>query len=183
MLNKKIHVVIAMTMFSASAFAATQGTLGATSTATYVNAFGVATAPQVQVLNVKDATVLPTTGNVIENGTPRKGIEDQFCVVNTEGGAVLLTFSGAEGASDHWQARAVDDTVYEYYLNVGPAGGSAQRISSALGNTLVVPAGQTVRNESNCALGNVKKIAAEGEAPPPVGKIFASTITIVATPQ
>lgn len=84
----KTHRILAALIGIAcsSAFAAQQGTLGATSTGSFTNTFNATGLRQVQVLGLFDATVSIDSGMInaftSSPGTPVQGVADNFCVVD-----------------------------------------------------------------------------------------------------
>ncbi|QHI97244.1 hypothetical protein GT347_04170 [Xylophilus rhododendri] len=164
-----------------AASAATQGTLGSTSTGSYANNFGVATPRQVQILQLVDAFVTSSSPLVPEaGGVQRKGVIDSFCVVDTTGGAVHLAFSGLQ-SSPFWVATAADGQTFPYLLNVSLIDGPWARLEFA-GISFDVPAGRTVTSAAACGIGNVRKMATLGDAPLDEVHVYESVITIVASP-
>lgn len=168
----------------AGAFAASQGLIGASSTATYSNTIGESSQRQIQILNLSDTIVTPSSGRVQEaNGlNTRIGVIDRFCVVDTAGGTVKLTFTGPQNASAQWVARSVAGTDYIYVINAGIANGPMTRLSGAAAS-ITVPSNRTVTNPSACSTGNMQKLAAEGDAAPTAGTTYVALMTVVASPN
>lgn len=165
--------------------AATQGTLGASSTGTFTNTF-IGAPRQVQVLGLKDATMTINSGNVrnafLANGP---GVEDQFCVVDTSGGAVKLTVTGSNphGTNDQFTAKssAGESLIYyqSFYTDSGPIAGRA------LGTTgFTVPGTVVKTSAAQCGDGNVTKsiVPADISGWPATGRSYTETVTVVATP-
>ncbi|WP_439520509.1 hypothetical protein [Hydrogenophaga sp.] len=178
-------------------YAATQGTLGATSTGTFTNTFNGTGVRQVQILGLQDAVVTPDTGQfspVTQHGSNVYwGVADQFCVVDTYGGAVNLTVSGDEyGGLDGQSlvARAANGSLlgyklaFEYIADVAVYG-----VFDQVDDTLTIPAG--AGDPSLCAAGNMRKAIfatdiddvsiADGPLPAN-GNVYFSTVTVTATP-
>jgi len=181
---KLIHrlAVVAVSLAGVGAFAATQGTLGTTSTGTYTNTFGAAVLRQVQILNVSDALITPDSGEVLEyyDAYKRIGVVDRFCVVDTTGGAVTLTFTGNYDDTA-WIATAADGKTFRYYVNTGVTGEPMQRVSTGA-RAYTVPSGKTVTSAAACGAGNMQKLAARGDIAPIAGTSYVSLVTMVATP-
>ncbi len=186
-MSKLKLATLALALVAGAASAATQGTLGATSTGTFVNTFG-AGARQVQILNLSDATVTPVSGNITwVNGDLVKGVQDKFCVVDTAAGAVLLKFVSSNGMGPLSHIRVAKTAAgvalpTAYTLGVGTA---KLTVSAALHTTgFVVPAGTTVSAAANCGAGNVMKgITPDGgKVLPASSEIYTDTVTVTATP-
>ena len=173
-----------------AAFAATDGTLGATSSGSFVNTFGTL-ARQVRVLGLSDAAMTPSSGPVTHvGGLSQPGVQDSFCVVDTSGGAVNLTFSSGSGmktsAGAHVReardaANATMSSGYVLAVGVG-VGVSAFTALETTGFT--VPAASVVNSDTLCAGGNVNKqiVLPGGGALPSGGAIYTDTVTVLATP-
>lgn len=176
---------LALAAVSGIAAAATQGTLGSTSTGSFTNTFN-STPRQVQVLGLSDAAMNPNSANVDSAWGSFPGATDKFCVVDTGGGAVKLTFTGAHGVGSNpsmWKSVAADGSVLEYAFSVGqPNVGWAQSNLDTTGIT--VTAGGAATSASGCGAGNmIKSMILNGGASLPVGtKVFTDTMTVVATP-
>jgi hypothetical protein len=176
---------LALTVVSSVAGAATQGTLGATSTGTFTNTFTGA-ARQVQVLDLKDALMTPDSG-VVSNAvvTAGKGVTDRFCVVDTHGGAVKLTLSGNHGkasVSAYYAKSAAGDTIsFNQSLMIENGARSATNLESS---GFTVPAANTVMSASACGAGNVMKSINLPNGLPVVPGSAPSTavMTLLATP-
>lgn len=182
------------------AHAATQGTLGATSQGSFTNTFNGTTTPQVQILGLSDGTVTPSTGLVAQyEGAADPGMTygtaDQFCVVNTGGGAVSLSVMADRYGGDNQLpvATAAGGSRLEYALLMHLVNdASTNRGFDALLTTWTVPAGATVSSAAACGAGNVRKAlfhyALDGEAIkgaplPATGQIHVGTVTLTATPE
>lgn len=176
---------LALTVVSSIAGAATQGTLGATSTGTFTNTFTGA-ARQVQVLDLKDALMTPDAGIVSTAVvTLGKGVTDKFCVVDTHGGAVKLTVSSSNGKSSvsaFFAKSATGETIsFNQSLMIENGARSATNLDTT---GFTVPAANTVMSASACGSGNVSKsINLLNGAPVVTGSgTFTAVMTIVATP-
>ncbi|WP_153013065.1 hypothetical protein [Pseudacidovorax intermedius] len=180
---------LALAAVSGIAAAATQGTLGATSTGSFTNTFN-SNPRQVQVLGLQDALVTPNSGNAYTKYGFLPGAQDQYCVVDTGGGSVKLTFTSANGkgsssAGNGLLAKAADGSTLEYVLSTGVQGDANSVVDTSLDTTgLTVPAASTVTAASSCGAGALmKSIVVQGGAALPVGtKIYTDTVTVVATP-
>lgn len=177
---------LALMVVAGTAGAATQGTLGATSTGTFTNSFNSNPA-QVQVLNLKDSVMSPTSGNVtFPAGNSIPGVQDNFCVVSTSGGAVNLVFTSTNFVSDPYRT-ALDaggtPLPNGYIMSVG-TGGSVQAYTGLGTAGFTVPAGVTVTAATACGTGNVTKqiVIAGGSALPAGTAVYTDTVTVVATP-
>lgn len=182
-------------MFS-GAFAATQGTLGATSQGSFTNTFNGTVAPQVQILGLSDATVTPSIGQVqIYEGTPsgNYGVADYFCVVNTTGGAVTMSVSSDRYSAGSLAAVAAGGSELQYAMVMHVAGDvSISREFNANWTDWTMPAGTTVKSAAQCGMGNVRKaiyhVAIDGNVIaagplPGNGNVYVGTVTITVTPQ
>ena len=181
---------LALALVAGTAGAAVQGTLGATSTGSFVNTFGISDR-QVQVLNLQDAMVTPATGKVTYFvGGTGVGVEDKFCVVDTAGGAVLLKFISSAGMKtaigphirDAKTAAGVSLTN-GYALAVG-VGAGVQQWTSLNTAGFTVPAANVVKLATSCGAGNVNKQVTLGgvAALPGNTATFTDTVTVLATP-
>ncbi len=182
-------------MFS-GAFAATQGTLGATSQGSFTNTFNGTVAPQVQILGLSDATVTPSTGQVqIFEGSPSNnyGVADHFCVVNTTGGAVTMSVSSDRYSGGSLAAVSAGGSELQYAMIMHVTGDVSNfRDFNASATDWTMPAGTTVTSAAQCGMGNVRKaiyhIAIDGgmiaAGPlPGNGNVYVGTVTITVTPQ
>ncbi|RZM04097.1 MAG: hypothetical protein EOP73_03135 [Variovorax sp.] len=177
---------LALAAVSGMAGAATQGTLGATSTGTFTNTFTGAPR-QVQVLDLKDATMTPTSGNVtnaVVTGKP--GVTDRFCVVDTYGGAVKLTLTSNHGRASALahNAKSVAGTTLVFNQSLMIDGG-ASSITDLDTTGFVVPATKVVQSAGACGSGNVaKSISLNNGAALAVGSdTFTAVITVLASPN
>ncbi|MFN7571975.1 MAG: hypothetical protein ACK5TK_11070 [Betaproteobacteria bacterium] len=189
---KVLHfAAVALASISAlPAIAATQGSLGTTSTATFgVTANGPATPRLVQVLDVEDATFNNSTQSERSPSTP--GVTMTFCVVDTYAGAVTLQVSndGTNGIdSNGFLLKATSGTTVTIYPEVTNVSVSSLwgAFSGANSFTATIPAGQTVSAAAACGVGNVKihvSLPASQTLPETIGGTsFTTTITMVATP-
>lgn len=180
----------AMLLLIPSAQAATQGTLGPTSSGSYVvTANGPATPAQVQVLNVSDVTL--TNSSRVSWDPSRPGVSMQFCLVQTQGGAVNLSVSSASGSdSQGWLLKTANNESVTYVADlysVSPEtrlGGSVGGSSNYLVN---VAAGVAVTSSATCGAGNLRSdIRLVNQAGMPQtfpARTYTDTITIVASPQ
>lgn len=179
-----------------SAFAAQQGTLGATSTGSFTNTFNATGLRQVQVLGLFDATVSIDSGLInpfTSAGGSVHGVADNFCVVDTYGGAVSLSVTAGEyGAGTQLPiARAASGSLLGYQMSMEfvPDTGVYASFNSALA-PLVIPYGLT--DASQCGGGNMRKaihavdidgmVVVDGQLPTN-GKVYFSQVTITATPN
>lgn len=189
----RLFAALAVGVFSLSSHSATQGFLGATSNGSFTNTFDASSSRQVQVLNLVDAVMTPTAVNVWNAfGVAIPGKEDTFCVVDTTGGAVSLTFTSAKPGGDGlYKAVAAGQTDIDYHFSVGLASSAAADVNVNLMNhpvgmnAFTVPAGVTVTAAGNCpAGGNVRKsiVRFMGTALPPGSAIWVDTVTVTATP-
>lgn len=182
------------------AFGATQGTLGATSQGSFTNTFNATAPPQVQILGLSDAVVTPATGLVAqyegrEEPSNVYGTADRFCVVNTSGGAVVLTVTADQygGGQQLPMATAAGGSVLEYMLGMHLAGDHTVGNSfTASTPSWTIPAGATAINAGACGAGNVRKMVAHGAIDgeilkgvplPANGNVYVGTITLTATPE
>ncbi|WP_295534279.1 hypothetical protein [uncultured Pseudacidovorax sp.] len=182
---------LALAAVSGIAAAATQGTLGATSTGSFTNTFN-SSPRQVQVLNLADATMTPNSGVVaapVPWGNTITGAADTFCVVDTGGGAVKLTLSNSNGAGSangtNFHAKDAAGNGLDYWQYLLKAGDNTVYAYNDLGTTgFTVAAGQTVTAASSCGSGNVfKGITLPGGVTLPTGtSVYTDVVTIVATP-
>lgn len=165
--------------------AATQGTLGASSTGTFTNTF-IGAPRQVQVLGLKDATMTINSGNVrsafFSDGP---GVADKFCVVDTSGGAVKLTVTGSNphGTDDQFLAKSSAGESLFYYQSFYTDSGTP--VGRALDTTgFTVPAAVVKTSAAQCGDGNVTKsiVPAAFTAWPATGRSYIDTVTVVATP-
>ncbi len=183
-----------------SAFAATQGTLGATSQGSFTNTFNGTTAPQVQILGLSDAVMTPASGQVAQYegaGDPGMiyGVADQFCVVNTSGGAVLLSVTADQYGGDNQMAiaTAAGGSQLQYLLLMHVVNNASINAEfDATRTTWTVPAAAMVSSAAACGAGNVRKVMShyfidddtpKGTPFPANGNVYVGTVTITATPQ
>ncbi|WP_439520508.1 hypothetical protein [Hydrogenophaga sp.] len=194
--HRILAACLALTL--SGAHAATQGTLGATSTGTFTNTFNGTGVRQVQILGLQDAVVTPDTGQFVpitnQGNNNYWGVADQFCVVDTYGGAVSLSVSADEyGGLDNQTlvARAANGSLLAYGMSFEyvPDPSIFNGINQ-VATTLVIPAG--VGDPSLCAAGNVRKAVFAAEIDgvsvkngplPANGNVYFSTVTITATPN
>lgn len=183
-----------------SAFAATQGSLGATSQGSFSNTFNGTTAPQVQILGLSDGLITPASGRVAmlegaDDPSMIYGTADQFCVVSTNGGAVSLSVTADQYGGDNRLAiaTAAGGSQLQYLLLmhlVNDASVYSEFHSDR--TTWTVPGTATVSSAAGCGVGNVRKVisqyAIDGDGlkhtPLPAnGNVYVSTVTITATPE
>ncbi len=182
-----------------SAFAATQGTLGATSQGSFTNTFNGTTAPQVQILGLSDSIVTPATGEIPQregaaNPQSLYGSADYFCVVNTGGGAVTLNVTADQyGAGQMPAATAAGGSVLTYVLSMHIVGNhTVGRSFTSADPGWTIPAGAAATSAAACGSGNVRKAAfhhaidgagLKGAPLPANGNVYIGTVTITATPE
>jgi hypothetical protein len=112
----------------------------------------------VQVLGLSDSRQMP------ERESRRAGIQksDNFCVVNTAGGAVELTFTNSGGAGSDgqsWLAKNLAGQGVAYRQFISNADGTATKlVSTASGDVkFIVDPKYVVTNSEKCNVGNVRK--------------------------
>jgi len=191
----KIAAIAAVVMgISGLASAASDGTLGATSSGSFINTFYAAPA-KVQVLKLKDATFNTSTvaGSVNwDGGNVAANVTDSFCVVNTAAASVKLTATSANGYKSGTTVRnAVDSTGAKlangYILAFGTDGKTFSTPGGADLDTkgFTVPAANVVISADKCPTnGNVYKsiVLGDGTGLAAGTAIYTDTVTITATP-
>lgn len=195
----KTHRILAALIGIAcsSGFAAQQGTLGATSTGSFTNTFNATGLRQVQVLGLFDATVSIDSGMInaftSSPGTPVQGVADNFCVVDTYGGAVGLTVTANEYSATTLRpvARAASGSILGYQLSMeSVANPGFNTVMDSTQPTQIVPNGFS--DASQCGGGNMRKaihamdldggVIFDGLLPTN-GNVYFSQVTITATPN
>lgn len=189
MKSTKFFFVSTLAFAYLSAGAATQGTLGATSTGSFTNTLDDTFPRQVQILNLQDALVSTSSPQISWGGFP--GVlyttEDNFCVVDTSGGAVQLSFEFATQTDSYnnTYARAASGATKPYRFDVRTLDDvySGGRIPHATG-TYVVPAGKTITAAAGCGSGNMaKRVGVHDFSTTYSADVFIDTVTILVTPQ
>ncbi len=186
-------IAAASALVAGTAMAATDGDLGATSTGTFTNTINATGTCQVQVLDLKDATVhggtLSASYSVDGSTLTGLGVEDRFCVVNTCGSSVEMVASNTNGFVGG-VPLAVDGTTSDemrYLMYFEDTVGGAGLAFNDSNDALVVATPPTL--PGFCGSGNVRKVMMplDGANPfttlPTDGNIYVDQITLVATPQ
>jgi hypothetical protein len=191
MKTRLVCVLAVCTAASFSAQAATQGTLGPTSTGSYLlTATGPAIPRQVQVLNVSDVSLTNGTRADTDPSTP--GVTMRFCLIDTYSGTVQLQLSSSNGIfnPNGWRLQSSGGDLLSYGVSVTSAAdgsllGSLPALSSSF--TATVPPAVVVANSGACGVGNVKVntvLISPSTMPETLpARVYTDTITIVATPQ
>lgn len=190
----KTRTLCALALCSATtvpALAATQGTLGPTSTGSYViTATRPATPRQVQVLNISDVSLTNITRADTDPSTP--GVTMRFCLIDTYSGTVQLQLSSTNGVfnPNGWRLQSTGGDLLSYGVSVTSASdgavlGTLPPLSPSFGFS--VPPTVVVANSGACGAGNVKVntvLISPSTMPETIpARVYTDTITIVATPQ
>lgn len=186
-MSKSRILFLALATAANLAGAATQGTLGASSTGTFTNTF-IGAPRQVQVLGLKDATMSTSSGNVRSafSTVDAPGVADKFCVVDTSGGAVKLTVTGSnlQGTDDRFLAKSsAGESLFYYQSFYTDSGAPVGKNLSTTGFT--VPATVARTSAAQCGDGNVTKSIVLFDTTtglPATGRSYIETVTVVATP-
>ncbi len=183
----------ALALAGSSAFAVDgvhSGAESPTSSSTaFTNTFDGTADRKIQIINVYDATVTAHTGMLSIAGESRTAKADKFCVIDTWGGQVNLTFRGGSDDVAVFHALDAGGAVMTYGMYLKAEGGS---------DDLLLPQANppaftiSVKNASNCGLGNFQKTifpvsTEDGPVPaganfPQNGKIYIDTVVVTATP-
>jgi len=176
--------------FAASApFAATQGSLGSTSSGTFgVAANGPATPRQVQVLNLSDVSFNNADHPDAGNQGSEIGKSMRFCLVDTYVGQVQLTVNTGNNllSNTWWQLRTTDGVLINYAVAVGLPGQvtpiQASRNANATSFSFTTFA--AVADSSSCGSGNlVAHVYVQSAMPNTLpARTYTDTITVLATP-
>jgi hypothetical protein len=141
----------------------------------------------VQILQVQDAGVLASSPSLPDSsGAAGVGSSDRFCVVNTLGRGVRLTFAAsnaAAGLSPTLRNTATGATV-AYRQSVSLANGSLAKLIQldAAGSTFDVPASAVVTSAAACPPGgNVMKWITLS-TPLPSADVWVDQVSMTATP-
>ncbi len=189
MKSTQFFLVSTLAFASLSASAATQGTLGATSTGSFTNTLDDTFPRQVQILDLQDALVTASSPQIFWSamGINLYTTEDNFCVVDTSGGAVQLSFSFATQTDsyENTYAATVGGARKEYKLEVRTIDSAytGDRIPYSTG-TYFVPAGKTMTSAAACGSGNMaKRVGVQDFSTTYSANVFTDTVTILVTPQ
>lgn len=178
---KRLTLIAFAICASTTAFAATQGDLSSTSSsAIFRNVFGetLLAGRQIQVTQLKDAVMNNSSPQLnLLNDPAFHGVRDKFCVTDTTGANVRITFNPTNLAVGDWNAKAADGTYHQYYLTIGKVGGPWSRIERYQAYDLTA----APKTEAECGSGNVEKGL---HAIPDLGlnKSYIDTIVVTATP-
>ena len=178
--------ILALAMVAGAAGAATQGTLGPTSTGSFTNTFN-GNARQIQILNRVDLQMSPNSPNINWlNSNVIPGAQGSYCVVDTGGGAVHLTFTSSVPPVDVQTRNAVDAAGVNFPYTLGVANSVVWTIRDLATTGITVPSNMTVTAAGGCAANAnflLTQIVTTTGAPMPAStNVFVDTITVVATP-
>ncbi|MFN9211276.1 MAG: hypothetical protein ACK6DI_10370 [Betaproteobacteria bacterium] len=187
---KKLIIALAAGLSLSSAIeAATQGELSTTaSTATFnITGQGPATPRRVQVLNVSDVTFSNATHPQFNPASI--GATMTFCVVDTYGGSVGLSFTSSNGADGtvNWIMKTPANEQETYRLRIelarGPLLGSNPGGSGSF--SVTVPNSDVITSPASCGTGNIAaQIYRDTPMPETLpARTYGDTISVVATPQ
>jgi hypothetical protein len=187
-MNKTYRLAAALlAVIGGPALSATQGTAGATSTASFgITAQGPAVVRQVQVLNVADITL---DNNSRSELTPSSvGATMAFCVVDNYGGGVSLTVTSANPSAGafKWTLATTEGQTITYNASLTLADLSLVRNNVNPSNTFTgtISSGATVTSTTACGSGNLKfSVALDTPMPQTLpARTYSDTITMVASP-
>lgn len=160
MSTARLALPVLLALATSPVFAAQQGSLGTTSTATYeITANGPVLPRLVQILNVSEVI---TTSTRAERVASSPGATASACVVDTYGGAVSLTVSNAlanGNTADGWVLKASTGDTIIFRTEVTDMSNSAIYGGFQGGsNSFVarIPAGSTVSSSGSCGTGTIK---------------------------
>jgi hypothetical protein len=182
-------LILGLSFLASAPFAATQGTLGSTSSGTFgVAANRPATPRQVQVLNLSDVSFTNSDHPDADNQGSEIGESMRFCLVDTYAGQVRLTVSTGNNLLSYtwWQLGTTDGVLVNYAVTVGLPGQAtpiaASRNANATSSSLTTFA--AVADRSSCGSGNlVAHVYVQSAMPNTLpARTYTDTITVLATP-
>lgn len=192
-------VVFALTaaLFVSSAGAATQGTLGSSSTGSLSVTANAPPPPRlVQVLNLSDVTLTNSLGaptyafSTVVEGAITNGTTFNFCVVETTGGNASLTLTSSNGGNNgdgsFRLVHAGSGTFVKYKVALTDinTAGVVDAKSDANGSSFIttIPSSLVRTSAAACSTDNLK-LHLGFRTLPSTGLSYADTITITVSPQ
>jgi hypothetical protein len=187
-LLQRLSLCMVLAGFFVGSYAATQGSLGPTSSGTVqLSATSPVTPRQVLVANLVDVSV--TNDSNFWGGSPTGGFD--FCLVDTYGGTVSLAITSSQGTSGGgWALRSAGGSVSVYTVNIrdvsGAIGyGASDGSSSTFTTSLSV--GGIFTNPATCSSGNnnykfVMRLLSSMPTSLPA-TVYTDTVTLVVSPM
>ncbi len=196
----RLSVFVALTtaLFVSTAGAATQGTLGNSSTGSLSVTANAPPPPRlVQVLNLADVTLNNSLGaptyafTALAEGAVTNGTSFNFCVVETTGGNASLTLTSSNGGNNGdgsfrlVHAGSGSFVKYKVALTDINAGGSLlDARSDANGSSFVTTVlSSLVRTSAAACSGDNLRLHLGFRTLPSTGYTYTDTLTIVVSPQ
>ncbi|MFN7570160.1 MAG: hypothetical protein ACK5TK_01705 [Betaproteobacteria bacterium] len=196
-LNRSTCLIAAALVFASGvAGAASNGTLGSSSTGS-LNVTANAPPPPrlVQVLNLDDLT-LNNSSPVPHGGYGSKGTSDNFCVVETTGGAVSLQVAISTGPAESglWRLNATDSSGATVPMNLvltrpdltttGLSGALNPQNNGTNAFTATLGAGVARGSSSECGtLGDNMRVSLGINELAANGRTYSAIVTFVVTPN
>lgn len=160
--------------------AATQGSLGSTSTGSFAPTFTAAPPVRyVQVTNLLDAAINQNSGSP-EVRPGKLGVTDGFCIVDTAGSGVTLTVTSSQG----WVLREPGGQTLPYgFLITNPSlSVSFDPPTTGASYVLIIPGANVATSVQSCGSGTLKKHFWV-DTLPATGLTYSDTVTLTVSPN